>query len=132
MAKSEQEMYQSHQPGRYAGTQADGPFKNTSTMKPVDQPPCESWQFAQESEYLETYRDKFNNEWVTDRPMHREATAQEGASGRLMFADGSDTAGAKPDDLTGFNVIEYGQGPGFAQNSVVIVDNSRADRGQES
>lgn len=64
--------------------------------------------------------------------MHGEATAQEGGSGRGMFADGSDTAGAKPDDFTGFNVIEYGQGPGFAQTSVSIVDLSRSDRGRES
>lgn len=136
--------YDLGQPNKWDGTEADGSYQNTSTMKPV-YPDCDlpnQHQFAESvadelfggrENYIGAKFDKFNNVVPESRPFAADnATPQEGQSGRLMFADGSDSAGSKPDDFTGFNVIEYSTGPAFQQASSVTVDNSRADRGRES
>jgi len=120
-------------PKQSPGTQSDT-YSYDRNMKPVDQPPCESLQFANgpiEGAYIETYRDKYGNEYTVDQPMHRNSTPGLSVqAGGEQFAHTRDSL--KPNDFSQFNVIEYDQSAAFNTAEKVAVDVSRADRGRES
>ena len=120
----------------FPGTQSDT-YSYDRGMKPTDQPPCDrpdQHQFANgpiEGAYIETYRDKYGNEYTVDQPMHRDATqGMSVQAGGEQFAHTRDSL--RPDDFSQFNVIEYGSGQAFQMPEKVVVDVSRADRGRES
>jgi hypothetical protein len=137
--KNMQSNYDQGQPDNWAGTQA-GTYQNTSTMKPV-YPPCDAatqFQFAavipnpefrNQDNYVQARFNADNQVIPVKRPFDHDsgAVGDAGQFGNLMFADSDLTGDAR---FAQNNVIEYGQGPGFAQTSVVIVSNDRADRGR--
>lgn len=103
---------------------------------PVDQPECETNQFANgpiEGAYIETYRDKYGNELTVDQSMNRGATAGLGDWGNRQFAANSqDIQSTGYGRNQGLNVIEYGQGAAFQQAESTFVEVSRADRGKDN
>lgn len=136
-------LYEQKNQSGWPGTQ-DPNQKSAIEYEKPQYPPCRGaadrqFQFADESggaAYVTTKYDRWNNEIPTGNLQiehNSGAVGDAGQWGNLQHASGSDTAGATPDDFSGFNVIEYGQGAGFPSGpTVTIVDTSRSDRGRES
>ena len=143
MAKSESTLYDKNQPGKWPGTQSPTTFQTTSDMRPT-YPPCDDatqFQFAEvlpnpdfrdQDNYIQARFDADNQVIPVKRPFDHDsgAVGDAGRFGNLLFAD-SDQAGTGA-SMNGYNEIPYGTGAGFPDGpTVVIVDNSRADRGRE-
>lgn len=127
----------------WQGTQTDK-YTYDRNMKPVP-PECDSkaqHQFADNESaaafgtdnYYEPSFDRWNNVVVNDdRGLHREATAGLGTYGDRQFASNSqDIQSTGYGKNLGLNIIEYDQSAAFNVPEKVVVDVSRADRGNES
>ena len=106
------------------------------TVKPIAQPDCNlpsQHMFEDITEYIEVKLDRWGNEMPVDWTNHRDTTAGMGAPGDRQFASNSqDVQSTGYGKNLGLNVIEHGTGAAFNNAEKVVVDVSRADRGNES
>jgi hypothetical protein len=110
-----------------------------STVRPVDQPPCDlpsQHQFADSGEYggdyIEVKRDKWGNEIPVDATNHEDATPglPDALGDRKFASNAADLQSTGYGKNQGLNVIEYVKTPPSSQS--IDVDTSRADRGREA